>query len=608
MDSGTPLDGSTGHTRQLETGGDGRRYRSLLHSLRLAGLEGDAPCQASARIEAADAAGRAGLQRRMARLEARMWQSGGAMGAGMLWRDPLPGAADRRDNPSLPSGYTYLLQLIAHDLVDSVRTATIDAGGGAVTGFLNACQKPLMLETIYGIGPDRNPHAYGLAGADRDHPRTLLRVGTLNDRNGLPRPPEPRRHCPFRDIARTSPGTAAGGRAGAEAAEATAHSEPLVADVRNDAHALISQLTVLFHLLHNTVLAMVPAPVGLALTTHEIAQRRFLCARLVVTLIYRNIVENDVLPRILDPQVLAAYRDSPALRLGDGSPPLEFVAGAFRFGHAMVRESYRPNHGAAPGGLRFSDALEQSARRNRGNVPVSSAWAVDWSLFFGDGSDLNLSRRIGPFYSGGLMQEGARLPRRQPLELTGLGLPSRDLLTACQSGVLPVPALCSAIRRHLGETFPDLLPDYEVWRQPLRAWLEDSGRSILSADDVDLLVADPPLPFFVLFEAAHQLDGARRPLPAGPDGSGDLAFPGGGGRCLGPLGSIIVADTLFGALRSRPFGFDETEVPLKVRLQTVCAALLDRPDALDRLTDRPLDTMPGLLALLEEMRAFEAVP
>lgn len=613
MNSGNPLNNPTRISREAKIRGDSRRYRSILHALPSASdLESD---PAGGLVAPAGKAGTAGLQHLMARLEARMWQGGGPMGAGVLWRDPLPGVTDRRDNPSLPSGYTYLLQLIAHDLVDSVRSAAVDADGTAVSRLLNACQSPLMLDTIYGVGPDRNPHAYDLAGSDRDHPRTLLRVGTLSDRNGAPEPPEHRRYCPFRDIARTSPGTATGGRPGAGAPAATAHAEPLVADVRNDAHALISQITVLFHLLHNTVMAMVPAPAGVALPSNEAAQRRFLGARLVVTLIYRNIVENDVLPRILDARVLAAYRDNPALQLGDGTPPLEFVAGAFRFGHAMVREGYRPNHGVGLRGLRFSDALEQSARRNRGNVPVSPAWAVDWSLFFGDGDDLNLARRIGPFYSGGLMQEGARPPAMQGRpELAGRGLPSRDLLSACDSGLASVPVLCRAIRRHLGEAFQDLLPDYGVWRRPLRVWLEDAGRSLLSADDVDRLVADPPLPFFILFEAAHELDGARRPRPAAPDSTGELMFPGGGGRCLGPLGSIIVADTLYGALRSQPLGLDESGVPLKARIRRICAALLDDPGAMDQVTGRPdgedrrLDTMSDLLALLEEQGAFGSGP
>jgi NAD(P) transhydrogenase subunit alpha len=52
--------------------------------------------------------------------------------------------------------------------------------------------------------------------------------------------------------------------------------------------------------------------------------------------------------------------------------------------------------------------------------------------------------------------------------------------------------------------FPDLLPDYDDWREPLRLWLEDMGRSFLRPEQVAQIVDDPPLPFFVLFEAAHE--------------------------------------------------------------------------------------------------------
>lgn len=600
MDSGNLSDNSTRVSREGKAAGDSRRYRSILDWLQ-PGLARDGEA----------VRGESGLRHLMGRLEARMWQSGGPMGAGALWRDPLPGAADRRDNPALPSGYTYLLQLIAHDLVDSVRTASVGADGTIVTHVRNACRQPLMLDTIYGDGPERSPHAYDLGGADRDRPRTLLRLGGLDGRHGAPRPPEPRRFCPFRDIARTSPGSTT---PAALPADTVAHSEALIADGRNDAHALISQITVLFHLLHNTVMAMVPAAGGPAARDGETAQRRFLCARLVVTLIYRNIVEQDVLPRILDPRILAAWREHPTLQLGDGTPPLEFMAGAFRFGHSLVREGYRPNRGAGPAGLRFSEALEQSARRNRAGVPVSAAWAVDWSLFFGDAGDpdLNLARRIGPFHSGGLMQEGARpSPGQDPLQIAGRGLPSRDLVTASRSGLPPVPELCRALRGHLGEAFRDLLPDYDVWRGPLRAWLEGGRAGVLSACDIDRLVADPPLPFFILFEAAHERDGQGRPRPAAPDASGEMVFPGGGGRCLGPLGSIIVADTLLGALRSRPLGFDEAGLPLQARIRKLSAALVGDPDAMRGLTaaadggERPLDTMPDLLAFLEQAGAFD---
>jgi hypothetical protein len=64
----------------------------------------------------------------------------------------------------------------------------------------------------------------------------------------------------------------------------------------------------------------------------------------------------------------------------------------------------------------------------------------------------------------------------------------------------------------------------------LRDWLAASPTyGKLTAADIETLSNDPPLPFFVLFEAMQQPEG---------------------GRHLGPLGSILVAEVIFGALAS----------------------------------------------------------
>ena len=53
-----------------------------------------------------------------------------------------------------------------------------------------------------------------------------------------------------------------------------------------------------------------------------------------------------------------------------------------------------------------------------------------------------------------------------------------------------------------------------------------------TTEDIETLSSDPPLPFFVLFEAMQQ--------------------PQAEGLRLGPLGSIIVSEVIFGALASDP--------------------------------------------------------
>ena len=69
----------------------------------------------------------------------------------------------------------------------------------------------------------------------------------------------------------------------------------------------------------------------------------------------------------------------------------------------------------------------------------------------------------------------------------------------------------------------------------LREWLAgEPAYGFLSAADIETLSNDPPLPFFILFEAMQQAEGLH----------------------LGLLGSIIVSEVIFGALASDPRSAD----------------------------------------------------
>ena len=59
-------------------------------------------------------------------------------------------------------------------------------------------------------------------------------------------------------------------------------------------------------------------------------------------------------------------------------------------------------------------------------------------------------------------------------------------------------------------------------------WFPNRAYGRLTAEDIETLANDPPLPFFILFEAMRQ--------------------PQAEGLRLGPLGSIIVSEVIFGAL------------------------------------------------------------
>ena len=481
--------------------------------------------------------------------------------------------AARVENRGLPSGYTYLMQFIAHDMVDSV-VSIRRARGALRPGGRNARTSALMLDTLYGPGPDEAPGAYSVSEANirtrGEIPRMQLRVGEPQ----LPNADAATLYCPYRDLAR-SVAPSADRLAGNNAKLLT---EAFVADPRNDTHSFISQITVLFVLLHNQVLDLL-ASVPAGNSALEDAYRRFLCTRLIVTMVYRNIIEKDLLPRIVDAAVLARYSSEDKVFFdGDNGVPIEFTHGAFRFGHAIVRDRYRVRNDRL---LDAVLALDFSSTRIPAKLPVPERWFVDWARFFDTDEPAdpafrrNYSMRIGPHY-GAALRDPTTFPAKTPID--GEGLANRDLLSACYAGLLSVPALSAKMQSIFGVK---VVGSYDQWRGPLRRWLTDNGKSGVpyEAGDIDRLVDDPPLPFFVLFEAEQAAHGAT----------------------LGPVGSIIVAETIYGAMRSNLYGFEDAGPALRDRIAACASALFadrshEAASAVAPIAE--IDSMPALLAHL----------
>jgi Animal haem peroxidase len=505
----------------------------------------------------------------------------------------------------IPAGYTYLLQFIAHDMVDSVLSFNLH-DADIIPGARNARSEPLRLETLYGNGPDECPHAYEHTHHQQTQgliPRIRLRLG---ERVQEPLPAG-NPYCPFRDIARN---TAQKSRRGSDVN--TLLTEAMLADPRNDAHALISQITVLFQLLHNHVISLLQAAferVGVPerFPMRELAYRQFQCARLVLTLIYRNIIKKDVLEQILDRSIYQRYMTEPKLpRDRDKGIALEFTFGAFRFGHAIVRDKYNVNsvskNQPADAALRLSALFAHQEL-----LPLKSNWLVDWAHFFDNSKGIvpNFSRRIGPRYPKALQDDLLLFPAKADGVDAG-GLLDRDLLSAAYAGLLSVPALI----RKAQELGFDTVEDLAHWQEPMRTWLTEvpgllpEQEGPLPAADADLarILVDPPLPFFVLFEAAR----IGRPDEAE------------GGQRLGPLGSVIVAETILGAMEAHPLGIDGDT--LRARIKACGEALFNMPDPQQPGAQQPvqeaigetlseideIETMPQLLTYMERQGVFNS--
>lgn len=466
------------------------------------------------------------------RLRGLMHRLSRRMDAEIAWPWPDDEAAvERWENPGIPSGYTYLLQFVAHDLVHSAIPLSVAGTLGA--GTANARRTPLRLETLFGSGPVGSPHIYAL-DAPNDDRRTKLRLGRMRWKEN-----EPATGCPFRDIARTGAENVTGIDRSI-AGMRVALTEALVADPRNDDHAVMSQLTALFALLHNSLIDHVRRQERSLAPNDRFgaAYKRFRCVREAVTAIYHNILRKDLMRRLIHPAIYAAYsgpapnfidRPDPsagASTAGDWQIPFEFSHGAFRFGHAMVRPEYNINDLSNQD---LYNTLEKTSANDPVNMPLDETWMIRWSHFFRiNGSKPNFSRRIGPYLSDGLGNDQI-FPAFDETERVGLLY--RDLLGAGLAGMWSVDALIAEIaaRRPHFIAMSRLLFDRDYRIAQLREWLAAApAYGALTDEDIETLSNDPPLPFFILFEAMQQ--------------------PGAEGMRLGPLGSIMVSEVIFGAL------------------------------------------------------------
>jgi hypothetical protein len=479
------------------------------------------------------------------------------------WGTPEQVGFQPDDNPGIPSGYTYLTQLIAHDLSHVATSLPVRLFGEAAN--TNLRREKLSLETLYGGGPLESPSAY-VFGNGRDALRNMMRLGLVNSTDE-----------PARDIPRAAcPHLNETDRKGLP--------EVLIADQRNDDNVILSQFTALFHLLHNGVLAVLPPASESKALQGRLRKEteRFERTQFFVGSLYRRIIAKDVLKRLMDPQVYSAYTGSgwPPKLVSDGmnngnGVPVEFSHAAIRIGHSMVRSGYVLNAGADSLGI-FDIVTTTSARRP-GFMPLKPDWIVQWSRFFdmgvdfGEGPKFNASRRIHPNYTHTLTRE-----RLAPsFDDSGtIGLQYRDLIRCASVPMRSVRSIIDILRKDA--RLSPIIAAHPLLNDPaqrkiiIRDWLTLEPGT-LTADDIDMLSGDPPLHFFVLFEAAQ----LRR------------------GLSLGPVGSAIIGEVMLGILKqpnppviwdaaSHSDVFDEMAA-------TVCQG------------EAPPEDMPGLIRLVDRL-------
>ncbi|MFG1358504.1 peroxidase family protein [Xanthobacter pseudotagetidis] len=259
-------------------------------------------------------------------------------------------------------------------------------------------------------------------------------------------------------------------------------------DPRSDAMLVLNQLHVAFLKAHNRLVRD-----GLG----------FQEARLALRERYRWMVMNDLLPRLCDPQALDEARARPAAGVrARGSMPAEFAAAAFVLAPAMARSSYDYNAGyrnVERGALATRLVLGAAGR---GYDALPEHWIIAWEGFLPlEGLAPQRARAIDTRIAGAPVT-ASTLARRHLLEGYRLGLPTGQAVAA-HLGLGPLA----------GERLLAALPEAQ----------RDAAAPFADAT---------PLWFYVLAEAGD---------PAGPAGAR-----------LGPVGSRIVAATLYGLLGPEP--------------------------------------------------------
>ncbi|MEV0622556.1 heme peroxidase family protein [Nonomuraea sp. NPDC050404] len=331
----------------------------------------------------------------------------------------------------------------------SLRQALLEMGraGGLIDAMDPLQEGPIRLITNPELSPgnlDNATHTAGTTffGQFIDHDMTFDEVSPL----GVPTPPEqtPNTRTPALDLDSVYGGGPAadpqlydpadtakfrlesGGRF--EDVPRRANRSAIIADPRNDENLMISGMHAAFLRFHNRVV------------DHLRAQGQqgnvFEAARQQVRWHYQWLVLREFLPQILGQSVvndiLTNGRRFYRPVAGEQFIPVEFQGAAYRFGHSMVRPSYRANLAGNPDGTAFFGFIFDPAGQGqadpvdlRGGARAARRF-IGWQTFFdfGDG-EVRANKRIDTNLSTPLFNLPlAAIPSADP----PTSLPQRNLL------------------------------------------------------------------------------------------------------------------------------------------------------------------------------------
>ena len=299
-----------------------------------------------------------------------------------------PTAADpygtNPDNPTMTAGSTFVGQFVDHDITFD-QTSTLGVPQNPLISR-NTRTPALDLDSVFGGGPGVRPDLYVHNADGSVGPKLKLGSGGVHE-----------------DIPRVADGDGT--------------YRALLGDPRNDESVIIGGLHCAHILFYNRLLD--------ELSEHDLRRfpsarhadrrnryERFLIAREVTLWHYQWLLVNEHLPQIAGQAVVneVLRRGNRFYRppAGDGFMPIEFAAAAYRFGHSMVRPSYRANFTSGTGDSTsptanpffalvfdpnepaFSDPVSHDRADLLGGYPAPRRY-IGWQTFFdlGDGQVKN---------------------------------------------------------------------------------------------------------------------------------------------------------------------------------------------------------------------------
>ena len=321
-------------------------------------------------------------------------------------------SANNPDNPQHTAGTTFFGQFVDHDITFDT-SSTLGVATNPLTSP-NGRTPSLDLDSVYGAGPAASPSLYDIANDP-----AKLSIGS----GGV-----------FEDLPRLGDGTA------------------IIGDPRNDEHMIIAGLHCSFILFHNKAVDYVRDR-GARSWPEAFAR-----ARLLTTWHYQWLLLHEFLPLVVGmpmvDEVLQHGRRVYTAGVGQAFIPVEFSGACYRFGHSMVRPSYRANLKGDGGNPFFGfifDPGQNGASADpadlRGGFTAPRRF-IGWQTFFdfGDGQvkrnkriDTHLSTPLFTLPLGAIASHDPPtvLPQRTLLRHLTWSLPSGQSVAAAM-GVAPI--------------------------------------------------------------------------------------------------------------------------------------------------------------------------